>query len=325
LIVLITGAGGFVGKHLLDCLRASPTVEIHGTVLDTSQLNAVAHDTRCQWWIVDLRDPQATKDIVEHIKPDQLYHLAGQAYVPRSFEDPWETLDNNIRGTLNLLMAIQQLKLHTRFVNIGSADVYGPARPEELPLTEKSAFIPASPYSVSKIAQDMLAYQYYNAYKLHTIRMRPFNHIGTGQNVRFAASDWAFQIAEAEIGRREPVVQVGNLGAARDFTDVRDVARAYVLAAERGMPGEVFNVCSGSPRTMQSILDTLVSLSTIKIEVKTDPERFRPIDIPTLYGDNSVLRMRTGWAPQYSIEQTLRDVLDEWRQRVVASPSSAAS
>lgn len=319
MIVLITGAGGFVGKHLLDHLQHAADVVLHGTVLDTSQLNSVMHDTRCQWWILDLRDPQATRDIVEHIKPDQIYHLAGQAYVPRSFEDPWETLDNNIRGTLNLLMAIQQLKLSTRFVNIGSADIYGPAQPSQLPLRETTPFTPASPYSVSKIAQDMLAYQYFNAYKLHTVRMRPFNHIGPGQNQRFAASDWASQIAEAELGKRDPIVSVGNLSAARDFTDVRDVVRAYALAAEKSLPGEVFNVCSGKPHTMQAILETLVSLSRVKIEVRVDPERFRPVDIPTLYGDYGQLHERTGWSPAIPIEQTLSDVLDEWRQRTTTA------
>jgi GDP-4-dehydro-6-deoxy-D-mannose reductase len=317
--VLITGAGGFVGKHLLNALRQHSAPTLHGTVLDNAQLESVAHDTSCQWWVLDLRDPQAVRDLLEHIKPDQIYHLAGQSYVPRSFEDPWETLDNNIRGTLNLLMAIHDLKLSTRFLNIGSADIYGAASADQLPLTEQSAFLPGSPYSVSKIAQDMLAFQYFNAYKLHTVRVRPFNHIGTGQNMRFAASDWASQIAEAELGRREPVVYVGNLSAARDFTDVRDVVRAYVMAAELGRGGDVFNVCSGTPRTMQSILDTLVSLSRVKIEVKVDQERFRPVDIPSLYGDYSLLHERTGWRPEFSIEQTLNDVLDEWRQRVVTT------
>ncbi|MBX3086641.1 MAG: GDP-mannose 4,6-dehydratase [Anaerolineae bacterium] len=317
--VLITGAGGFVGKHLLTYLRQHSAPTLHGTVLDNTQLESVVHDTSCQWWVLDLRDPQAVRDLLEHIQPDQIFHLAGQAYVPRSFEDPWETLDNNIRGTLNLLMAIHELKLSTRFLNVGSAEIYGPASADKLPLTEDSAFIPGSPYSVSKIAQDMLAYQYFNAYKLHTIRVRPFNHIGTGQNMRFAASDWASQIAEAEIGKREPVVYVGNLSAARDFTDVRDVVRAYSMAVERGQAGDVFNVCSGKPRTMQSILDILVGLSRVKIDVRVDQERFRPVDIPSLYGDYSHLHQRTGWQPEISIEQTLNDVLDEWRQRIATS------
>jgi GDP-4-dehydro-6-deoxy-D-mannose reductase len=313
--VLITGAGGFVGGHLIAYLRQKPDMVLHGTVINESEkrpsLVAICPDL----WEVDLRDPEAVRDLLDKVRPDHLYHLAGQAYVPRSFEDPWETLETNIRGTLNLLQAIKDLNLPTRVLVVGSAEIYGAVRPDQLPLTENTVFAPSSPYSVSKIAQDMLALQYTLTHRVFTVRTRPFNHIGPGQNNRFAVPNWASQIAEAEVGKREPVVYVGDLTAARDFTDVRDVVRAYLLALTRGESGSVYNVCSGQTHTMQSILDRLIGLSTVAIEIRVDSERFRPAEIPVLVGDYSRLRTQTGWQPEIPIEQSLRDVLDDWRQR----------
>jgi GDP-4-dehydro-6-deoxy-D-mannose reductase len=170
---------------------------------------------------------------------------------------------------------------------------------------------------VSKIAQDMLALQYALTHHVFTVRTRPFNHIGPGQNNRFAVPDWASQIAEAEVGKREPVVYVGDLTAARDFTDVRDVVRAYLLALTRGESGSVYNVCSGQTHTMQSILDRLIGLSKVSIEIRVDSERFRPAKLPVLVGDYSRLHAQTGWKPEIPIEQSLRDVLDDWRQRIL--------
>jgi GDP-4-dehydro-6-deoxy-D-mannose reductase len=176
-----------------------------------------------------------------------------------------------MRGTLNVLEAARRLNSAARVLVVGSADVYGAARADQLPLTEDAPFLPSSPYSVSKIGQDMLALQYARAHRLHTVRARPFNHVGPGQNGRFALSDWAAQIAEAEHGTREPVVYVGDLSAARDLTDVRDVVRAYVLALEHGAPGEVFNVCTGQPRVMGEVLERLIALSSVALRVQVAP------------------------------------------------------
>ncbi len=317
--VLITGAGGFVGGHLLEHLRRSfPDAALHGTLLNEAEHRAALDAFQCHLRVIDLCDPDAVRDLVAALRPDWIFHLAGQAYVPRSFEAPWETLENNIRSTLNLLEALRHQKLPARILVVSSAEIYGNAKPETLPLDETATLIPSSPYSVSKIAQDMLAWQYTRAHQVFTVRARPFNHIGPGQNARFAAADWASQIAEAEAGRRAPVVEVGNLSAARDFTDVRDVVRAYTLMLEHGQPGDVFNVCTGQAHTMQSILKTLVSLSAVPVQVREVPERVRPVDIPVLYGTYERLRQRTGWAPRFTIEQSLRDVLDEWRGRVRA-------
>lgn len=313
---LITGAGGFVGKHLLHYLHQQPNITLHGTIVGNDQraleLSALVSDLTD----VDLRDEQAVFDLLDTIKPDQIFHLAGQAFVPRSFEDPWDTLETNIRTTLNLLQGIIRLKLQTRILVVSSAEVYGAVRPEQLPLTENTPLAPANPYSVSKVAQDLLAQQYTFSHKVETVRVRPFNHIGPGQNERFSVPNWALQIAEAEAGQREPVVFVGNLSAARDFTDVRDVVRSYGLAMNKGLSGAVYNVCSGQSHTMQEILDTLVSLSSTAIDVRVDPERFRAVDVPLMIGDYSKIHTDTGWKPEIPLEQSLRDVLEEQRHRV---------
>ncbi len=315
---LITGAGGFVGRHLLIYLRNNTDHLLHGTLLNDGERRAELVALCPELYAMDLRDYGVVHELIARIRPDAIYHLAGQPYVPRSFDDPWDTLDNNIHGTLNLLQAIRELKLSARILVVGSAEVYGTVPPEQLPLTETSPFAPSSPYSVSKIGQDMLALQYHLAHGIFTIRVRPFNHIGPGQSPRFSISDWASQIAEAEAGQREAVVYVGNLSAARDFTDVRDVVKAYAALLEHGKAGEVYNVCSGTAHTMQSLLDKLISLAQVPIEVRVAAERFRPVELPILKGSYSRLHERTGWLPQISIEQSLRDVLDEWRQAVAA-------
>ncbi len=321
---LITGAGGFVGGHLLTYLSQTSNPILHGTVLSEAEKRPALISLCPKLWTIDLRDPAAVRDMLTQIQPDQIFHLAGQAYVPQSFADPWDTLETNIRGTLNLLQTIVDLRLSTRVLIVGSAEIYGAVRPEHLPTTEDTPLAPSSPYSVSKVGQDMLGLQYALAYQVHTVRMRPFNHIGPGQNNRFSVSNWAMQIAEAELGQREPAVMVGNLEAARDFTDVRDIVRAYVLALTHGIPGDVFNVCSGKANTMQVILDMLVSMSKVPIEVRVDEDRFRPVEIPMLIGDYRRLYERSGWQPQISLEQSLHDVLEDWRQRVatrLANPS----
>jgi GDP-4-dehydro-6-deoxy-D-mannose reductase len=316
--VLVTGAGGFVGRHLLANLHTNPDMALHGTLIGEFERQPALVELCPALYVLDLRDPVAVRDLLATIQPDQIYHLAGQAYVPRSFEDPWDTIETNIRGTLNLLESLHELKLSCRILIVGSAEVYGSVQPGQLPLNENTPFAPSSPYSVSKVAQDMLALQYTLAYKIFTVRVRPFNHIGPGQNERFSVSDWAKQIVGAELGQREAVLYVGNLTAARDFTDVRDVVRAYTSLLIHGLPGEVYNVCSGKAHSMQTIMETLISFSNVPIEVRVEADRFRPVEIPIMTGDSSRLRSTTGWQPEISLEQSLHDVLDEWRQRINA-------
>ncbi len=314
---LITGADGFAGGHLVNYLRAAvPDVELHGTVrLPAGQyphLGAVmASITQ-----IDLRDPAAVEALVRRTQPEAIFHLAAQAFVPRSFEDPWETLENNIRAQLNVTLAVLATGIRPRILIVSSAEVYGNVAPEQMPITEELPLAPANPYSVSKVAQDMLGLQYYLSHNLPIIRVRPFNHIGPGQGASFVAPAFALQIARIERGLQEPVIHVGNLAAQRDFCDVRDVAAAYLAAITQGRPGAVYNVCSGRAYSIQQLLDTLLSFTTVSVEVRPDPERMRAVDRPLVIGSAARLQADTGWQPQISFQQSLRDVLEDARQRV---------
>ena len=313
---LITGVGGFAGRHLAAYLLSQGNMEVFGCVLHADQ-KRVGLPPNVRVLEADLRDPQAVHDLITEVRPDRLFHLAAQAFVPESLRDPWDTLENNIRSQVNLLEATRRLGLPTRILVVGSNEEYGQARPEELPLREDSPLRPSSPYAVSKVTQDLLGLQYFLSYRLHIVRVRPFNHIGPGQDERFVAPAFAKQIAEIEAGLRpQPVIYVGNLEAQRDFSDVRDIVRAYHLILEHGTPGEVYNICSGQPRSMRQLLEIMLSASRVQIRVERDPSRLRPVDTPISFGDPSRLRAATGWQPQIPFEQTVRDVLEDWRKRI---------
>ncbi|GAB1420567.1 GDP-mannose 4,6-dehydratase [Anaerolineales bacterium] len=318
--VLITGATGFVGKHLAtDIYHHSPSAEIHGTNM-TVLPEPPAWLFQCH--SVDFRQEEAVNTLIAEVQPDCIYHLAAQAFVPRSFEEPWETLENNILSELNIFLACIRQQLKPRTLIISSAEIYGDVKPEELPLDEDTLLRPANPYSVSKVAQDLLGLQYYLSHQLPIMRARPFNHIGPGQNERFVAPAFSTQIARIERGLQEPVIRVGNLAAERDFTDVRDIVRAYRYIIEKGQPGQAYNIATGQAHSIQYLLDTLLSFSDVKIEVQIDPDRLRPIDVPCVIGDSSALHQATGWAPKFTFEQTLKDVLDDCRNRVKNSTRS---
>lgn len=313
---LITGVGGFAGRHLAAYLLSQANMEVFGCVLRPDQARTGLPPS-VRVLEADLRDPQAVHDLMAEVRPDRLFHLAAQAFVPESLRDPWGTLENNIRSQVNLLEAARRLEFSMRILIVGSNEEYGQARPEELPLREDSPLRPTSPYAVSKVAQDLLGLQYFLSYKLHIVRVRPFNHIGPGQDERFVAPAFAKQITEIEAGLRpQPVIYVGNLEAQRDFSDVRDIVRAYHLALEHGTPGEVYNVCSGQPRSARQLLEIMLSASQVKITIEHDPSRLRPADTPISFGDPSRLRAATGWQPQIPFEQTVRDVLEDWRKRI---------
>jgi GDP-4-dehydro-6-deoxy-D-mannose reductase len=319
--LLVTGAGGFVGGHLLNHLRAErPEAEVHGVVLPggTASWRPPAGVRVVE---ADLEDPAAAAAAVEQCRPDRIVHLAGQASVHRSWADPGGTLRTNVLGIVHVLDAVRRIGLRPAVLVVGSADEYGPAPASEQPLRETAPLRPASPYAVSKVAQAALANLYGPAGGLRVVVTRTFPHTGPGRGETFAESSFARQIAEIEAGRREPVVEVGNLEAVRDFADVRDVVRAYTLLLEKGAAGEAYNVCTGRGRRIGEVLEMLLAATTVRIEVRVDPRRLRPADVPVLVGDPAKLVAATGWQPRIPLDETLRELLDGWRASVRAPPA----
>jgi GDP-4-dehydro-6-deoxy-D-mannose reductase len=317
--VLVTGVTGFAGSHLVDFMLGRDDVEIWGIHRWRSRTENIEHfRDRIQLLECDLRDAESTRETIERIRPDWIFHLAAQSFVPTSWRAPTESLTTNVLGQLHVFEACRHLGISPRIQIACSSEEYGMVHEDELPIRETNPLRPLSPYAVSKVAQDMLAYQYFMSYKTDVVRTRGFNHEGPRRGPVFVASDFAKQIADIEAGRRAPVIQVGNLEARRDFTDVRDMVRAYWLALESGVPGEVYNICSGKAWRIRDVLDLLLTMTSHKIEVKTDPARLRPSDVPVLLGDASRFQAATGWAPTIPFERTLADMLDYWRRSETA-------
>jgi GDP-4-dehydro-6-deoxy-D-mannose reductase len=266
--------------------------------------------------VCDLRDADLTARVLARHRPDVIYHLAGQTYVPRSFSAPADTLITNAVGQINLLEGCRQAEIDPVIVVASSAEVYGAVAEADIPITESQPLNPINPYAVSKAAQDLYAGQYVATYGMKIVRARPFNHVGPGQSDRFVLGSFARQIAEAEAGLSDPVLLVGNLEPVRDFLDVRDVVRAYELLAVRRFSGEVFNVASGRGVRVRDLLDLLLANARCDIEIRVDPERVRPSDAPVICGDATKLRRFTGWKTEYDLARTTADVLEDWRERV---------
>lgn len=316
--VLITGITGFVGKHLAEHLLSQKSYEIVGTYRSPSGLTTLgALQNLLALKQIDCNDAEAIEELILSEKPDAIYHLAAQASPAKSFTTPVETLTNNIVAEYSILEALKKHNLtQTRVLVISTGEIYGIVTPSDIPVDEEAPLRPASPYAVSKIAQDYLSLQYFLAYKLAIVRVRPFNHIGPGQRTGFVVADFAKQIAEIEKGNREPVLSVGNLAAKRDFTDVRDMVKAYELAITKGKSGDVYNIGSGKSQEIDHVLKTLLSFSKEKISVTEDPERFRPVDVPEIICDSSKFTKLTGWQTEIPFEKTLQDILDYWRKIV---------
>lgn len=315
--ILITGITGFVGSHLTEYALSRGDVEVFGTVRWRSRMENIEHllDQVCLLEC-DLRDAAAVRSVLAEVRPDYIFHLAAQSYVPASWRAPAETLTTNIISELNIMEGMRDLGLRARLHVAGSSEEYGLVFEHETPITEENPLRPLSPYAVSKVAQDMLAYQYHRSYGLDVVRTRAFNHEGPRRGHVFVTSNFARQIAEVEKGKRAPVIEVGNLNARRDFTDVRDMVRAYWLALEKGEAGEVYNIGSGKVYSIREVLDILLSYTDRDIEVRQVPERMRPSDVELLVCDCGKFRSITGWSPEIPFEQTLRDTLDYWRGRV---------
>lgn len=321
--VLITGITGFVGSHLADFLLESfSDVEIHGTKRWRSQSGNVNHlENRVTFHECELKDAHNVYELIEKVKPEKIFHLAAQSYVPVSWESPAETLEINVIGQCNLFEAVRKFRVsgYDPVVHVaGSSEEYGLVEADEIPITESNPLRPLSPYAVSKVAQDYMAYQYFKSFGIRTIRTRAFNHSGPRRGEDFVDSNFAKQIAEIEKGIHPPRMRVGNLEAIRDFTDVRDIVNAYWLATEKCEPGEVYNVSSDRGYRIRDVLDALLEFSKrTDITIEPDPKRMRPLDVPCLVGDSTKFRKRTGWEPKISyLEHTLKDILDYWRERV---------
>jgi GDP-4-dehydro-6-deoxy-D-mannose reductase len=313
--ILVTGIGGFVGTHLAHYLVQEHAHEVYGTVLFPVAEHPHLSQLGVQLTQIDLTDEFQVKNLLDTVKPDQIFHLAGQSFVPESFRAPWETLHTNIKSQLNLLDTMAQQQTSARILIVGSAEVYGRVPLEDLPVDESQLLAPTSPYSVSKVAQDMLAFQYFHSHNVQAIRVRPFNQIGPGQSERFVAPSFASQIASIEIGAKEPVIRVGNLEAIRDFTDVRDMVRAYSLMMQYGIPGEVYNVGTGIGHSIKELLEIMISLSRKPVDIQSDPELMRPIEVPVMLCNPARFKAATQWKPEFTFDQTLSSILDEWRMK----------
>lgn len=336
--VLITGITGFVGSHLAEYLFERGDVEVFGTYrwrsnldnlytlgdhlnlvephavtieavqsrVDTEKINLIE---------ADVIDASSMTRVVQAVRPDRIFHLAAQSFVPTSWTAPHETIYVNAIGQVNLLEAVRRAEIDPLIQVAGSSEEYGLVHEDETPIKETNPLRPLSPYAVSKVAQDKLAIQYFHSYGMRCIVTRAFNHSGPRQSRLFLSADYASQIAEIEKGKREPRLMVGDLTSRRDLTDVRDVVEAYWLVLERGQPGEVYNIGRGEAYTARFILEKLLSLSTAEVEVVPHPAKMRPSDVKLLVADASKFQAVTDWRPRLPLAKTLEDVLEYWRAR----------
>jgi GDP-4-dehydro-6-deoxy-D-mannose reductase len=319
--ILITGITGFVGSHLAE-YALERGAEVFGSIRWRSKMEHMERlSDRVTLIESDLRDLLSVRTVLEQAQPDYIIHLAAQSFVAASWKTPVETFYTNVVSQMNLFEGMRQLGSSARFLVIGSSEEYGLVEPHELPIRETTPLRPLSPYAVSKVAQDLMGWQYFKSYAMHIVRARAFNHTGPRRGETFATSNFAKQIAEMEAGLREPVVQVGDLKPTRDFSDVRDIVRGYWLLLERGAPGEVYNLCSGLEWSIERVLNFLIGKSSLpQIEIRQDPARLRPSDVPVLRGSRQKIESALGWRTTIPLEQTLTDLLEYWRHRIGSRP-----
>ena len=311
---LITGISGFAGSYLAEFLL-DKRYKVFGTFYDKSTFsNLNGCMDKIKIFKCDIRNYNSLGAIIEKVRPDEIYHLAAISFVPTSLKDPKLAFDTNTYGTLNLYQAVIEQKINPKILFVGSADEYGIVNKNDLPINENCPLQPVNPYSISKASADYLSYFYFKSYDLNIARVRPFNHIGPRQSPEFVCSNFAKQIVEIEKGMKEPVIMVGNLEAKRDFTDVRDMVRAYWLAIQKCETGEVYNICSERAVQIRELLNNLLKLSSKQIEVMKDPQRMRPSDNPILQGSSSKFKEKCGWKPEISLDKTLKDILEYWRK-----------
>ena len=312
--VLVTGAAGFAGSHLLEHLVTVASGSSRKIDLIAWARSAPPPElaSLATWEAIDLLDRDRVRDAIVALRPSRIYHCAGAAHVGDSWARTTDTLSANVLATHYLFDAIRRANVQCRVLVPGSAHVYAPSA---VPITEGARLAPASPYALSKLAQEQVSAQACAQDGVETILARVFNHSGPRQHPSFVAASMARQIALIERGALEPVIKVGNLDAQRDLTDVRDTVRAYAMLMDRGTPGTVYNVASGVARPTRAVLDTLLARARVPVRVEVDPARLRPNDIPVLAGDPTRLREATGWTPHIPFEQMLKDLLDYWREK----------
>lgn len=313
---LITGVNGFVGSYLAKYLLEKKGLKIFGTVYPKNSTQNIGHildkirTTPC-----NLTIPQGIEDIIKKSKPEIIFHLAAQGYVPTSWQDPIGTFKVNVLGTLYLIEAVRKYSPKAKILIIGSGDEYGFVDNEK-PLIEETPLNPQNPYAVTKVCTDLLSAQLGKNYKLHIVRVRAFPHIGPRQSPNFVISDFCRQIVLIEKNKQSPIIKVGNLESKRDFTDVRDMVHAYWLAIEKGGPGQVYNISSEKAYSVGEILEKLINMAKTKIKIQSDPSKFRLQDTIIKLGNSQKFRSLTGWKPKIPIEQTLQETLNWWRRQV---------
>ena len=303
-----------MGGYLVEqCRIRYPQAELFGLTGHPTLHTALPGMSDVRLSVADITQPEAVRQVVAEAQPDLVIHLAAQSSVSASWKDPSGTLRVNAGGTIHLLEALRSEQLTPRIVLVGSGEQYGMVHPEDNPIREECPFRPANPYAASKAAQDLYGYQYFVAYGLPILRARPFNHFGPRQTSTFVIANFARQIALIEAEKAEPVLSVGNLQARRDFLPVEDVVAAYLAIAEQGRPGEAYNIGSGQARSIRAMLDLLLTFARRSIQLREDPARLRPVDVPLLEADTSRLRADTNWRPAVQFESALQGTLNYWR------------
>jgi len=313
--VLITGLTGFVGSHLAELLL-DMSIDVVGTKRYRSRLdNVKSIQDKITWYDCELTDSIAVKSVIQDSMPDQIFHLAAISYVPYSWLNPQITIQNNIISALNLFEAVRTTK-KISILNCGSAEEYGVVPEDECPIKESNSLNPVNPYALSKIGQDLIGYVYHKSYGIPIVTARAFTHTGPRRGEHFFCSNFSKQLIEIEFGIRENVVHVGNLDSVRTITDVRDMVKAYWLLNQHGMPGEVYNIGSDQTYTVREVLHKLISLTNLNPNIIVDKKRIRPAETPMQIPDYSKMTDITGWKPTISIEKTLSDLLEYWRNKI---------
>ncbi len=309
---LIIGAAGFVGPYLTEQLK----LDFGGSIAVTKLAHEDFSLPGITTFDLDITDMNAVYVLLEKERPEYIVHLAAQSSVAFAWKEPQLTVDVNVVGCVNVLEAIRKIGYSPRILLVGSGEEYGYTAATQVPISEKACPVPGNIYAATKVCQNMIGKIYASAYHMDVVMVRAFNHIGPGQTERFVVSDFCKQVAEIEAGKKESVIYVGNLSAKRDFTDVKDIVRAYSLLLRKGELGETYNVGSGSAIAIQELLDEILKLSGCEIKVKQDVAKLRPVDVPVIEADITKLKQVTGWRPEIPLEDTLQAVLNDWRMRV---------